>query len=110
VAEDTNGPQQEASELPDDPCSAEHPDLVRCETLGPRYVYDSENAACKAACGNGAKAVNKVPSYNGPCVDQGGFHYRCQVGGRYCGHTASCCPCCEALTDTAVRRTRCRYN
>lgn len=109
MAEDDETTKEDA-EPEADPCSAEHPDLVKCGALGPDYVHPSENAACKAACGQGAKAVNKAPSYNGPCVEQGGYHYRCQKGGTYCGHTASCCPCCEARHGAAVQRTLCRHN
>jgi len=101
---------QEIAKPQDDPCLVAHPDLVKCGGLGTKYVYPSENAACKAACGGGAKAVKKAPSLNGPCANQGGYHYRCQIGGSYCGHTASCCPCCEPEVGKAVQKTRCRFN
>lgn len=109
MADDEDPPKEDA-EPEADPCSVEHPDLVKCGALGPAYEYDSEDEACKAACGRAAKATKKAPSYNGPCVDQGGYHYLCKTGNKYCGHTASCCPCCEASDGAAVQRTLCRHN
>jgi len=77
--------------------------------LGPAYRYSSADEACLIACGRGCRAVNRTPSYNGPCIGRG-CHYRCQSGGRFTGVTVSCCPCCQSDGDSAERIVLCRYH
>ena len=98
------------SAITDEPCEQSFPDLVLCVSLGSAYIYPSEHEACRKKCGSGAKAVNPVPSINGPCVGAGGWHYRCNKNGKYAGGSSSCCPCCEAEGKSAGQKKLCRNN
>jgi hypothetical protein len=102
-------PRQE-DDTDDDLCEEAFPGVVKCKLLGPAYIYRSAKEACRQKCGADAKAVHPVPSFNGPCVNAGGMHYRCDRKGKYAGGSASCCPCCEAAGESAETKTLCRNN
>ena len=89
-------------------CDSLFPDLVLCDTLGSAYRFASPHEACRAILGRHARAVHPVPSYNGPCVGAGGWHWRCDIRGKFGGAAASCCPCCEEDNAGAVKRRLCR--
>ena len=90
-------------------CRENYPDDVLCAALGPAYQFATPYEACRTACGKGYRAVNRVPSYNGPCIGKGS-HYRCQSRGRFAGITVSCCPCCRSDGGSAEKIELCRYH
>jgi len=90
-------------------CEKSFPGMELCDLLGPAYVFDSADEACRDVLGPGAVAANPTPAYNGPCAGSGGgTHWRCHIRSKYAGRTASCCPCCEEDENGVAKRKLCR--